>query len=73
MVIEGQISQDEALLILENSGLLVQEYVPEGHTFTIYSGDELLSVYALPFGGAIAAFAIIWLLMRTLGGVRYGK
>ena len=72
MVTEGRISPDEALEILENSELLVPEYVPKGHTLTIYSGDELLGVYAPLLGGAIVAFAIIWLLMRTLGGERYG-
>lgn len=73
MVVEGQISTEEALEILENSEILVPAYVPKGHTFTIYTGDELLGVYAPLLGGAIVAFAIIWLLMRTLGGERYGR
>lgn len=71
MVVEGQISTEEALEILEDSEIL-NEYVPKGHTLTIYSGDELLGVYAPLLGGAIVAFAIVWLLMRTLGGERYG-
>lgn len=46
----------------------IAEYVPKGHTFTIYTGEELVAVIAMAVGGALAAYAIIWLLMRVLGG-----
>lgn len=49
----------------------IVEYVPKGHTFTIYSGEELVAVIAAVVGGAIVAYAIIWLLMRVLGGERH--
>lgn len=63
------ITTEEALEILENSE--VSAYTPKGHTFTIYSLDELMTTYIAVFGGAIVAFGIIWLLMRVLGGDRY--
>ena len=59
----GQITTEQALQILESV-----EYVPLGHTLTIYSGDELFTVYLSVFGGALAAFAIVVVLMRVLGG-----
>lgn len=46
-------------------------YVPEGHTFTVYPVEDLMTTYAAVIGGAFVAFAIIWLLMRVLGGERY--
>lgn len=66
---EGGITQDEALNLLENAE---EKYIPKGHEFTLYSGDELLSGIVPILGGAIVAFALIWLLMRVLGGERYG-
>lgn len=68
---EGSITQDEALEILENAE---PTYVPGGHTFTIYSADELMTVYITVIGGAIVAFALVWLFMRMFngfGGDRY--
>lgn len=66
---EGSITQDEALDLLENAE---EKYIPKGHEFTIYSADEILGVIVPILGGAIVAFAIVWLLMRVLGGERYG-
>lgn len=68
---EGSITRDEALNILENAE---PAYNPAGHTFTIYSADELMTVYITVIGGAIVAFALVWLFMRMFngfGGDRY--
>lgn len=66
---ESLSTPNEALNILGSSESLA--YVPKGHTFTIYTAEDLISTYSVVIGGAIVAFAIIWLLMRVLGGERY--
>ncbi|MEK4427614.1 hypothetical protein [Solibacillus sp. FSL K6-1523] len=45
-------------------------YEPKGHTFTIYEAEEIVSVFAVGIGGALVAYAIIWLVMRVLDGGR---
>lgn len=69
-MVNQSITTEEALDILGNSESFA--YVPEGHTFTIYTADDLTATYAVIFGGAVVAFAVIWLLMRVFGGERYG-
>lgn len=64
----GSITTDEAREIIHSAE---STYVPKGHTFTVYPLEDLMTTYAAVIGGAFVAFAIIWLLMRVLGGDRY--
>lgn len=63
----------EALEILENmQNGEIEVYVPRGHSFTVYSLDENLTIYLTVFGAALFTFAIVVILMNALGGDRYG-
>lgn len=50
----------------------IDVYVPRGHSFSVYSLDENLTLYLTVFGAALVTFAIVVILMNSLGGDRYG-
>lgn len=62
----GRITTDEALEILENSE--ISRYVPQGHTFTVYTLDEIATVFFAVLGAIIIVYALYLFIMRAIGG-----